>query len=223
MGGMGSGGGGYGGQGGYVPGPTSETLSTPAEPPKPTYSAPASRKPQGSSRAMKLGGKAKDVDSFVDQLVSEGEKVTEVAHAGGPASSGGGGGGQSKPASSKMPPAMSAADTESVHAKMEEKINAVCSRDGGLESMELSGMLSLRISDEALGRVRLQLVNPGSRGVQLQTHPNIDKDLLRRQNQIGLKNPAKPFPLNTDVGVLKWRFQTTDESNLPLSSELLSE
>ena len=27
------------------------------------------------------------------------------------------------------------------------------------------------------------------------------------KNQIGLKNPAKPFPLNTDVGVLKWRFQ----------------
>ena len=43
--------------------------------------------------------------------------------------------------------------------------------------------------------------------IQLQTHPNIDKELLRAKNQIGLKNPAKPFPLNTDVGVLKWRFQ----------------
>ncbi len=34
----------------------------------------SSRKPT-SSRAMKLGGKAKDVDSFVDQLKSEGESV----------------------------------------------------------------------------------------------------------------------------------------------------
>lgn len=33
-----------------------------------------SRKPT-SSKAMKLGGKSKDVDSFVDQLKSEGEKV----------------------------------------------------------------------------------------------------------------------------------------------------
>lgn len=42
MGGMG-GGGGYGGQGGgYGSGPlVGDTLSTPAEPPKPTYSAPA--------------------------------------------------------------------------------------------------------------------------------------------------------------------------------------
>ena len=34
-----------------------------------------SRKPM-TSKAMKLGGKSKDVDSFVDQLKSEGEHVT---------------------------------------------------------------------------------------------------------------------------------------------------
>ena len=70
-GGYGGMGGGGGGMGGYSVG---DTLSTPAEPPKPTYSAP-SKKPASSSRAMKLGGKAKDVDSFVDQLKSEGESV----------------------------------------------------------------------------------------------------------------------------------------------------
>lgn len=85
--------------------------------------------------------------------------------------------------------------------------------------MEVSGMLTLRISDEQFGRVKLQVRNPGTKGIQLQTHPNIDKELLRSKTQIGLKNPAKPFPLNTDVGVLKWRFQTTDEANLPMSSK----
>lgn len=34
--------------------------------------------------------------------------------------------------------------------------------------------------------------------------------------QIGLKQPAKPFPLHTDVGVLKWRLQGTDENLVPL-------
>ena len=33
------------------------------------------RKPLANSKAMKLGGKSKDVDSFVDQLKSEGESV----------------------------------------------------------------------------------------------------------------------------------------------------
>ena len=31
-----------------------------------------------NSKAMKLGGKSKDVDSFVDQLKSEGESVVNV-------------------------------------------------------------------------------------------------------------------------------------------------
>merc|ERR1712020_290066 len=53
---------------------TGVSVDTPAEPPKPTFSA-APRKPM-TSKAMKLGGKSKDVDSFVDQLKSEGEHVT---------------------------------------------------------------------------------------------------------------------------------------------------
>lgn len=80
-------------------------------------------------------------------------------------------------------------------------------------------MLMLRITDENQGRIKLQLKTPSNSGIQLQTHPNIDKDLLKNRGQIALKNPAKPFPTNTDVGVLKWRFTTTDESFIPLSSE----
>ena len=38
-------------------------------------SRPSTIKPAGPNRAMKLGSKAKDVDSFVDQLKSEGERV----------------------------------------------------------------------------------------------------------------------------------------------------
>lgn len=37
------------------------------------------RKPASTRNALKLGGKTKDVDSFVDQLKSEGEKVTNLA------------------------------------------------------------------------------------------------------------------------------------------------
>ena len=86
--------------------------------------------------------------------------------------------------------------------------------------MELSGMLMLRISDENFGKVKLQLQTPSKSAIQIQPHPNIDKELLRARSQIAMKNPAKPFPTNTDVGVLKWRFQTTDDSLIPLSSKL---
>ena len=55
------------------------------------------------------------------------------------------------------------------------------------------------------------------RHVSLQTHPNVDKGLWNSEGQLGLKQPNKPFPLKQEVGVLKWRMQTTDESLMPLS------
>ena len=61
---------------------------------------------------------------------------------------------------------------------------------------------------------------PANKAFQLQPHPNIDKELLKNKSLIALKNPSKPFPTNTDVGVLKWRFTTQDEAFNPLSSKL---
>jgi len=55
-----------------------------------------------------------------------------------------------------------------------------------------------------------------------QTHPNVDKKLFQSSSLIGLKVPDKPFPINQDIGVLKWRFQTQDDSFMPLSSKLLN-
>jgi len=57
-----------------------------------SYRKPASR------NALKLGGKSKDVDSFVDQLKSEGEKIANVAPA---AAAGGGGAAASASAAAK--------------------------------------------------------------------------------------------------------------------------
>jgi len=200
MGSSSSGMGGYGGQGGYTSSAPS-IESTPSEPPRPAYNPPA----KTSNRAMKLGGKTKDVDSFVDQLVQEGEKVASNVV---PAKAGG----MSKPTSAAPQIPM-----ESVHVTLEEKILLTAGRDGGLQSMEVLGLLTLRVQDEKVGRIRLELQNTDNKAIQLQTHPNIDKDLFRSKSIIGLKNPAKPFPLNTGVGVLKWRLQTTDESSIPMS------
>lgn len=108
----------------------------------------------------------------------------------------------------------------SIHLRVEDKLNIRIGRDGGLQQFELSGLLTLRVADDKFGRIKIFLTNNDQRGIQLQTHPNIDKELFRNKSQIGLKNPAKPFPLNTDVGVLKWRYTTQDESAIPLTSEL---
>lgn len=56
----------------------------------------------------------------------------------------------------------------SVHLRMEEKISLTCGRDGGLQNMEILGMITLRVSDDKYGRIRLHINNNDKKGVQLQ-------------------------------------------------------
>jgi len=192
---------GYGGGG---PSPmVSMASSIQVDIPKATYQPPVP-KSNGPSRSLKLGGRSKDAENFVDQLKSEGEHVTSTVL---PSSA--------PVTNSKLPPATIL--TESVQLRIEEKLNLSCGRDGGLQNLEVHGLMTLFITDEAYGRVRVQVENKDSRGIQIQTHPNVDKELFRTKQHIALKNATKPFPLNTDVGVLKWRFQTQDENLIPIN------
>ncbi|XP_017024318.1 coatomer subunit delta [Drosophila kikkawai] len=163
-----------------------------------------------SRNALKLGGKSKDVDSFVDQLKSEGEKIANLAPVAPAAASASAAAAAAKAISADI-------HRESVHLKIEDKLVVRLGRDGGVQQFENSGLLTLRITDEAYGRILMKLSPNHTQGLQLQTHPNVDKELFKSRNTIGLKNLGKPFPLNTDVGVLKWRFVSQDESAIPLT------
>ncbi|RUS70123.1 hypothetical protein EGW08_022115, partial [Elysia chlorotica] len=177
-------GGGFGG-GSYRSGGSSsitDSGSSMVDAPKPSYTKPSKPTTSGPSRALKLGSKKKDVDTFVGQLQSEGE--SESFH---------------------------------VHLVVEEKISLTAGRDGGLQNMEIHGMLRLRINQEKAAKVKVLINNNDQKGIQLQTHPNIDKKLFAQSSVISLKNPEKPFPVGQDIGVLKWRFQSQDEAFMPLS------
>jgi hypothetical protein len=50
----------------------------------------------------------------------------------------------------------------------------------------------------------------------------VDKKLFNQESVLGLKQSGKAFPLNADIGVLKWRLQTKDESLMPLTSKYTS-
>ncbi|OCT72421.1 hypothetical protein XELAEV_18035401mg [Xenopus laevis] len=171
--------------------------------PEKTKSAPVPSRPSGSGKALKLGAKGKEVDNFVDKLKSEGETIVTPSS----------GKRQSEVAKVLAPPV----NMESVHLRVEEKISLTCSRDGGLQNMEVHGLVMLKVSDDKFGRIRVYIDNEDKKGVQLQTHPNVDKKLFTSDSVIGLKNPEKAFPLNSDVGILKWRLQTTDETFIPLT------
>ncbi|UYV62941.1 ARCN1 [Cordylochernes scorpioides] len=216
-GGFGSSSGGFGSSGTAIIGDTTAISPTSPETPKPSYTA---HKPTGTGKALKLGSKNKDVESFVDQLKSEGETVASVSNR------------QTSVTKSHTPQVnaerrlATLVCSASVHIRIEEKINLTALKDGGLQNLETIGLVTLQISEEKYGRIKIQMENNDEKGVQLQhthrhvdlqTHPNIDKELFKTQQQIALKNPTKPFPMNADIGVLKWRFQTQDEGLIPLS------
>ncbi|CAH0718502.1 unnamed protein product, partial [Brenthis ino] len=152
---------------------------------------------QSTSRsAMKLGSRGADADTFVSRLRSEGDAAAPAAAA---------------PAAAPAPPG------KDVHLRFEERLNLSAGRDGDIQNFELSGLLTLRISNEQFGKIHVHVDNKDSRPLQLQTHPNVDKEAFRTEGVIRLKQAQRPFPLNSDVGVLKWRLTHTDDKSAPLS------
>jgi len=110
-----------------------------------------------------------------------------------------------------------AINQESIHLLIEEKMVLSAGRDGGLQNMEVHGIMKLRVSEDRVSRIKVSTLNNDTKGIQIQTHPNVDKKLYLATSEVALKNADKPFPLNQEVGVLKWRLQTQDEALIPLS------
>lgn len=112
---------------------------------------------------------------------------------------------------------------ESVHLLVKERVTLAAARDGSLESLEVKGDLELRITDPTLSKLAIQ-VTPASTSslvpsssLQFKTHPHVDKAGWAEGRQIRLRDTNKPFPVRQNLGVLRWRATTKDESSVPLS------
>lgn len=112
---------------------------------------------------------------------------------------------------------------ESVHLLVKERVTLSAARDGSIESLEVKGDLELRITDPTLSKLAIQ-VTPASTSslvpsssLQFKTHPHVDKAGWAEGRQIRLRDSNKPFPVRQNLGVLRWRATTKDESSVPLS------
>eukprot|EP01099_Mayorella_cantabrigiensis_P006984 TRINITY_DN6037_c0_g1_i1.p1 TRINITY_DN6037_c0_g1~~TRINITY_DN6037_c0_g1_i1.p1 ORF type:complete len:500 (-),score=141.28 TRINITY_DN6037_c0_g1_i1:167-1666(-) len=108
-------------------------------------------------------------------------------------------------------------EKEAVQIAAEEKIIVVCNADGGLEQMEVKGDLSITISDANFGRVKVKVANAESQKFQYKTHPNINKNSWTGESLLALKDPSRSFPVGSSLSLLKWRYQTNNEDEVPLS------
>ena len=51
---------------------------------------------------------------------------------------------------------------------LEEKINLTAGRDGGLHNLEVHGLLTVKITDEKYGKVKIGIANRDTKAMQLQ-------------------------------------------------------
>lgn len=161
-------------------------------------------------KGMQLGKKSKTTDMFERVRGDMGAEVDEsplVPVAPTPAA---------EPAAPRM---SSTLDRDAIHITVNEAISAKLSREGSLNSLAVSGDLSLKVSDPGLTKIKLHLAANASHGVQFRTHPNVDRNLFTSSKVIQMSNAARGFPVNNSVGVLRWRAtpKTDDTSALPIS------
>jgi len=108
--------------------------------------------------------------------------------------------------------------SEGIQIVFSETMSAKTNRDGGLEAMDVQGQLNLQISDSSMSRIQLGLQTSEADGTQFKTHPNVDRNLFKDHHKIGLRDASRPFPLNQQMSVLRWRLQAKPNSvKLPIS------
>jgi coatomer subunit delta len=169
---------------------------------------PVSKK--GASGGMVLGGKKGPAarSSLAGLMAEEGIRDSSID----------GGVSSAAAAIAAANEAAAAAAAHQVALSIEEKLIVRMTRDGGCESMEVKGLLTLTVQDENAGRVKVMLsLGEVASAFQFQTHPNVNKPLFTSDSILSMKQLDRAFPTNSPLGVLRWRYTDTDPSAVPFT------
>ncbi|KAK8022141.1 Coatomer subunit delta [Apiospora rasikravindrae] len=197
--------------------PVYPTYTPPARPSQDTYDSYEAEKNKAAhkptlmkGKGMQLGKKSKTTDMFERVRGDMGNEVDDspLVPAAAPTPA-------AEPAAQRM---SSTLDRDAIHITINESISAKLSREGAVNSLAVSGDLTLRISDPSLTKVKLDLSANASHGAQFRTHPNVDKGAFNSSKVIQMSNIARGFPVNNAVGVLRWRAtpKADDDSAVPI-------
>jgi len=104
-----------------------------------------------------------------------------------------------------------------IDLRIEEKLVILSNRDGGLENMAIKGELFVTISDPNQGRIIIKLNDLDQKKFQFNAHPNINKQGFTNDSMLALKDAQRAFPSGNPLGILKWRYQSKDESDIPFT------
>ncbi|RKP21384.1 coatomer subunit delta [Rozella allomycis CSF55] len=168
------------------------------------YEQPKPKEPStiiaNPSRGMKLGRKEKGAELM--DIVKKETGFSESVFTS-PSS-------ESYPIESASIAPIDSIQKDSVHITAEERIEMAVSRDGGIHHFEVKGELSILVSDNDKTCLKIQCSHSDDKNYQF-------KKSFANEKVLVLRDPNRPLPLNQSLGLLKWRFTSQDEDQIPLS------
>jgi hypothetical protein len=115
--------------------------------------------------------------------------------------------------------APAAAPSTPLTLSLEEKISVVMNREGGIDSSEVKGTLTLTANTDvgtaAVVSVNKNVLN-GISSWTFATHPKVDKKVYEQQGLLSLKG-GKPFPVSRGVGILRWSYGGDDAAPITIN------
>jgi len=108
---------------------------------------------------------------------------------------------------------------EAVNLSIEEAATISYDEDGNFNSMQVQGRIFLQITDKDQAKVKIHINHQATSDFQFNTHPNIKKDAFFGVSDpwLMLAKEDRAFPCGNSIGILKWRYQTSDDSMSPVS------
>jgi len=106
---------------------------------------------------------------------------------------------------------------EDVNIEIEEKILIKADRDGSVHKLEVRGELVLTITKEEHKCLFLQMQKVEDKSIQIKTHPNIDRPRFAKDGILCPKDAKKAHSVNTPTPLLKWRYQSSQDDQMPLT------
>jgi hypothetical protein len=172
------------------------------------FQAPEPPKPEPpkvlAKSGMKLGGgKAVKKDSLMAAMAAE-DNLFPLASSNG---------------MGNVAAAPSAAPSTPLTLALEEKITVVMNREGGIDSSEVKGTLTLTANTDvgasAVVHVNKNVLDSLSSWT-FQTHPKVDKKTYEQQGMLSLKG-GKGFPVSRGVGILRWSYGGDDAAPITIN------
>jgi len=106
---------------------------------------------------------------------------------------------------------------EPVKVDIEEKIEAKCEIEGGLDGeAKCEGQFQVTVLDAAKADLVCFKLNPQSSDFKFKVHPNLNK-ASHANNVLEVRDATKAFRANTPAPLLKWQTKSSDDAFLPIT------